>query len=87
MHFVRIHLADRKVTDLVDQSMHDVWVAISTREMRSMKGCSPAFKMLRLMQPGGSPEKRVFRAPIVKLDQYMVQGIGTASMELWLRCN
>ena len=76
MHCDRIHLADGKVTDLVDRSMYKVWVAISTREMRSMKGmkgCSPAFKMLRLMQPGGSPEKHIFREPAVKPDQYMVQ--------------
>ena len=73
MHCDRIHLVDRKVTDLFDHSTYDVWVAFSTREMRSMKGCSPLFKMLRLMQPWFSPETRVFWEPTVKPDQYMVQ--------------
>ena len=73
MHCDRINLVDRKVTDLFDHSTYDVWVAFSTREVRSMKGCSPLFKMLRLMQPWFSPENRVFWETTVKPDQYMVQ--------------
>ena len=43
MHCDRIHLVDRKATDLFDHTAYDVWVAFSTREMRFMKGLFSMF--------------------------------------------
>ena len=52
--------------------MYEPWIAISAKEARGFKGSSPQFKMLCLMHPGGSPERRVFKEPSVRPNQFAI---------------
>ena len=45
----------------------------STLESQAFKGSSLSFKRLRPMQSGGSLERRVFKEPAMRPNQYAIQ--------------
>ena len=68
-----IRFSSRRVIDLEDHAICEVWVATLSKEAGAFKGGSVLFKMLQFMQPGGSPERRVFKEPYVQPNQFAIQ--------------